>query len=173
MAKRFSDNIVADVFGRSFEPVEVIPTNKPAAGRVQMTVILDSASYDRVWDEVERRHREERKGSRHVQYGTSQLVAELVDEFLEADPTARDAYYGEAKKGDRRVGFRFPEETRERLLAECARRRREGVRRQDATVTSVIAAAIGMFLDGNEPDAGRPGHASTAGVDEFSAGLVF
>ena len=175
MAKQFSDSIVADVFGRSFEPVDVLPSRTSEGSRAQLTVVLDSALYARVWDEVDRRHREQRTSGAHVQYGTSQLVEQAVDEFLASDLPTRELYYAKVTKGDRRVGFRFSEDLRDRMVAECARRIQEGTRRQQASVTSVIAASIEMFLDGNESqdDGFCPPVSQPSDLDEFSVGLVF
>lgn len=162
MPKRFSTDIVSDVLGRSFDLVDMHAEPESLSTSVQMTILVNISDYDVIWNEVDRRRMERRANGMRVHCGTSQVVEELVEDFLEADERVRDSYYEMVKTGDHRMGLRLSRELRERIDDECIRRIRGGTIRRKATVTSVILAAMKRFVD-----------EARETVDEFSMGLVF
>lgn len=184
MSKKFSGNIVASVFGKSFDSIDIEPIDVPSpvamgasnaqeakpssTERYQLSVILAADDYDKVWEEVTRRRKDRRARRIRGQYGPSHLIAEYVEKFLAADAASRQRYYDGDTKGNvcERVGLRFPLPLRDLMEDECARLRSAGMRRTKATTTAVIIAAIHMGLESSPT-------AVATESDDFSSGLVF
>ena len=163
MGKQFDIGLVADVFGGSFDEIAVdLPQGESGTRRQQLSVILSTEDHARVWDEVDRRRRAARAKGYSGNFGPSHLIEEYVEAFLGMRPEERDARYELVTKGDKRFGVRLSADLRDAMDEENARRMAAGTARSNATVTSIIVAAIRTAAAPDGPTVTRdvePSHA--------------